>query len=167
MMNVKVKEKELSLRTMFVKQSELTRIVKKTHKIIEFDPDKQKGAIICELWETANELKSEGFKEWTVKQRTTEVLEETVDILHFYLQIGNALDVPFEHFWIEKHPTIMKQFLAINTTLLSIDGPLTWALSFAQYRGLVDMLGFDWEIDIVPAYDLKYIENIERQKKGY
>lgn len=157
----------LNLKDKFEKQQVLTNFLRTRHGINRVDPDKEKGAIICELWETCNELKSEGFKVWTTKKRTDEVLEEVVDILHFYLQIGNDLQVTFEHDWIEVHPTIMKQFLAINTTLLAIDGPLIWALSFAQFRGLVQLLGFTWDEHITPAYDAKYIENFKRQERGY
>lgn len=160
-------EQPIFIQDKFEKQQVLTNYLRNKHGITSVDPDKEKGAIICELWETCNELKSEGFKVWTNKTRTEEVLEEAVDILHFYLQIGNDLDVVFEHRWIEVHPTIMKQFLAINTTLLAIDGPLMWELSFAQYRGLIYLLGFDWNKDITPAYDAKYIKNFKRQQAGY
>lgn len=163
----KAYESELWIGGLLKKQKRLTDFIRTTRKLDKVDMDKQKGSIICELWETANELKSEGFKEWTDKKRSEHVLEECVDVLHFYLQIGNDLQVVEMHYWVERHSTIMKQFLAINTTLLSIDGPLMWALSFAQYRGLVDMLGFNWEHDILDAYDRKYDENIARQNRGY
>lgn len=164
---IKTEEKTLDIKELLEKQSILTEYIRNKKHLGKVDMDKQISAIICELWESANELKSEGFKEWTNKKRTDHLLEETVDVLHLYLQIGNILQVVTEHYWIEKHPTIMKQYLAINTTLLAIDGPLMWALSFAQYRGLVDMLGFDWEHDIIPAYDAKYQENFARQDRGY
>jgi dimeric dUTPase (all-alpha-NTP-PPase superfamily) len=137
------------------------------NNIDKVDMDKEKGAIICELWEMANELKSEGFKQWTKKKRTEHVVEELVDVLHFYLETGNILEVVEVHFWIEKHSNIMKQLLAINTTLLAMDGALMWTMSFAQFRGLIDILGYDWDRDIVPAYHLKHAKNIERQKAGY
>jgi hypothetical protein len=152
-MATRTKEKTLDISDLLLKQLELTAFFRKNNDIQVIDWDKSKGAIICELWEMANELKNEGFKEWTV--------------LFFYLQTGNDLGVVEEHHWIETHPNIMKQILAINTSLLSIDGILMWTLSFAQYRGLVQMLGFDWEKDIIPEYDLKYQENIARQKRGY
>jgi dimeric dUTPase (all-alpha-NTP-PPase superfamily) len=166
-MATRTKEKTLDISDLLLKQLELTAFFRKNNDIQVIDWDKSKGAIICELWEMANELKNEGFKEWTVKGRTTETLEELTDVLFFYLQTGNDLGVVEEHHWIETHPNIMKQILAINTSLLSIDGILMWTLSFAQYRGLVQMLGFDWEKDIIPEYDLKYQENIARQKRGY
>jgi dimeric dUTPase (all-alpha-NTP-PPase superfamily) len=160
------KESTLNIGDLLSKQSELTSFFRKNNDIQVIDWDKQKGAIICELWECANELKNEGFKEWTKKGRTTETLEELTDVLFFYLQTGNDLGVVYEHHWIEVHPTIMKQILAINTSLLSIDGILMWTVSFAQYRGLVHLLGFTWA-DILETYDLKYQENIARQKRGY
>lgn len=164
---VKTTEDVIQIGDLLVKQMELTHFFRKNNDYNKVDMDKEKGSIICELWEMANELKSEGLKWWTKKKRTTELLEEMVDVLHLYLQLGNDLDVVEEHHWIETHPTIMKQLLAITTTLLSIDGPLIWMMSFAQFRGLVAMCGFDWEGDVIPAYHLKYAENIQRQKRGY
>lgn len=112
-------------------------------------------------------MKSEGFKYWTNKKRTGHVLEETVDVLHFYLQIGNDLQVVTEHHWIETRGTIQDQIMAINTSMIMMDGTLMWTMSFAQFRGLVQMLGFNWEKQIIPAYNEKYDENIARQEKGY
>ncbi|UYL93878.1 dUTP diphosphatase [Geobacillus phage vB_GthS_PK2.1] len=165
---VKVDERTIDLSELFQKQQMLTDYVWKKHNITKANMQKEKAAIICELWETANELKSDGFKYWTDKKCDRgKTLEEIVDMLHFYLQIGNIMGVVYEHHWIEKHDTILDQIMAINWSLLTMDGPLMWALSFAQYRGLVRMLGFDWDQDIIPAYDRKFQENIVRQKRGY
>lgn len=164
----KVDERTIDLSGLFQKQQMLTDYVWEKHNITKANMQKEKAAIICELWETANELKSDGFKYWTDKKCDREkTLEEIVDMLHFYLQIGNILGVVYEHHRIEKHDTTLDQIMAINWSLLTMDGPLTWALSFAQYRGLVRMLGFDWDQDIIPAYDRKFQENIVRQKRGY
>lgn len=160
-------ESEIDLTELFEKQLELTNFTRKTNGIHTPDMDKQMGAVICELWESANELKSEGFKDWTKKTRTEHTLEEVVDVLHFYLQIGNDIMVPNRHFHVETRTSIVKQYLALTSTLLAVDGVLMWSVSFAQYRGLVKMLGYDWEDDILPAYEKKYRENFERQKRGY
>lgn len=167
MLKTRTIDSTIQLEELFDKQWELTKVFRENNNIEVIDWNKAKGAIICELWETANELKNEGFKEWTTKGRTAETLEELTDVLFFYLQIGNDLGAVTEHHWIEKHPTIMEQILALNTTMLSIDGILSWTVSFAQYRGLVHMLGFNWKNDILPEYDRKYKKNVERQENGY
>lgn len=164
----KVDEITIDLSDLFRKQQTLTDYVWEKHNIKKADMDKEKAAIICELWETANELKSDGFKYWTDKKMDREkALEEIVDMLHFYLQIGNILGVVYEHRRIEIRDTVLDQIMAINLSLLAMDGPLMWTLSFAQYRGLVQMLGFDWDQDIIPAYNRKFQENIARQQRGY
>lgn len=160
-------ESPLDLSDLFKKQAELTAFTRKTNNITRPNMDKQMGAILCELWESANELKSEGFKDWTKKTRTENTLEEVVDVLHFYLQIGNDIQVPTMHYHIETRKDIVKQYLALTSTLLAVNGVLMWTVSFAQYRGLVEMLGYDWTQDILPAYESKYKKNFDRQKQGY
>jgi dimeric dUTPase (all-alpha-NTP-PPase superfamily) len=156
----------IDINDLLIKQAGLTQFFRTNNNIQTIDWNKSKGAIICELWECANELKNEGFKEWTKKGRTTETLEELTDILFFYLQTGNDLGVNHLHHWITTEPSIMEQILKINFTLLNINVDHVWTVSFAQYRGLVEILGFTWD-DILETYDLKYQENIARQKRGY
>ncbi|AYP68799.1 dUTPase [Bacillus phage vB_BpsM-61] len=164
---VKTKSKTINLGDMFEKQQALTDHIRYIKGIDGPQIEKDKGAIICELWEVANELKSEGFKYWTEKKRTKHVLEEMVDVLHMYLQIGNDMHVVYEHYWIEKRKTLLDQIMSINTSLLMMDAPLMWAMSFAQYRGLVELLGYDWDTQIIPAYNKKFDINMERQNEGY
>jgi dimeric dUTPase (all-alpha-NTP-PPase superfamily) len=156
----------IDINDLLIKQAGLTQFFRTNNNIQTIDWNKSKGAIICELWECANELKNEGFKEWTKKGRTTETLEELTDILFFYLQTGNDLGVDHLHHWITIESSIMDQILKINATLLNINADHVWTVSFAQYRGLVEILGFTWD-DILETYDLKYQENIARQKRGY
>lgn len=163
------KMERIDLTDLLNKQKELTDFIRGTRSIT-IDWNKQRGAVICELWEAANELKSEGFKEWTDKTRSNHLLEETVDVLHFLLQMGNDLEVSVYHNHIEMYDSIMEQILALNRALLDI-GPdqsiFTWTESFTLYRGLVELMGFDWEKDILPAYTEKHDKNIQRQLEGY
>lgn len=165
----KYKMHTIDLTDLMGKQKELTDFIRRTRGT-ELDWDKQRGAAICELWEVANELGSEGFKDWTDKKRGPGLLEETVDVLHFLLQMGNDLDAWPIHPHIEMHRTIMDQILELNKKLLNV-GPyrpiFNWIESVTLYRGLVEMLGFDWEKDIIPAYIEKHDKNIQRQLEGY
>jgi dimeric dUTPase (all-alpha-NTP-PPase superfamily) len=50
-------------------------------------------ALACEVMELANALKSDGFKYWTNKKSEPKerLLDEYVDIFHFWLSVGLAL----------------------------------------------------------------------------
>jgi dimeric dUTPase (all-alpha-NTP-PPase superfamily) len=108
------------------------------------------------------------FKYWSKKQKYTreDILEELVDMLHFYLSIGNYLDVPYDHIYIEKKKNLFEQSDALEYSLLMVHGGVGWAASFALFRGLVEMMGFNWE-DMNEMYAKKNKINYERQENGY
>lgn len=163
-----VKQESLNLGFLFKKQKKLTDLIVDKNKIDNFEQldDENKMSLIVELYELANELKSEGHKYWTKEKRTKQTLSELADILAFLLETGNKWSVPTEHPYIEyKHSTV-KHILSMNSTFLLMDGPLYWMVAMAQFRGLVELLGYDWKNDILTAYREKHIENYKRHNNG-
>lgn len=162
-----VERQDVDIKTLFEKQSVLTSYILKNNGLTRAQPEKDRIATITELFEMVNELKSDGIKYWSKQKRTGDVLEELVDVLFLLLQIGNEYQVVTTHDYIETRGNVLDHVLAINHTLLIMEGPILWWVAMAQYRGLVKMLGYDWDIDIVPQYHEKYKENVRRQKEGY
>lgn len=163
-----VKQESIKLGFLFRKQKQLTDLIVDKNNIHYFEDldDENKMSLIAELYEMANELKSEGHKYWTKEKRTKDTLSEMADILAFLLEMGNKWSVPDDHPYIEyKHSTV-KHILAMNQTFLVMDGPLYWMVAMAQFRGLVELLGYDWKNDILTAYREKYIENVKRHRNG-
>ena len=133
-------------------------------------------AKLVELGELANETRC--FKYWSNKPSSEKdiVLDEFVDVLHFYASILNGLKVDYfedEGLIVEHRPTILflKLFVASSSMLLAMehkaasikDIAFEW---FNLYMSLADSLGFT-EQDIIDAYDRKNKVNYERQDNGY
>lgn len=110
-----------------------------------------------------------GFKYWATKQKYTrdEILEECIDMLHFYLSIGNYLKVPTEHHYIDRNENQLAHLDAMDFALLNVHTPMGWYMSFALFRGMLINWGFDWENDVLRMYDEKNKVNYERQEHGY
>lgn len=163
-----VKKDEMDLEYLFEMQKRLTTLIISKNKVKNYEQleDENKMSLIAELYETANELKSEGHKYWTKKKRTEDTVKELADVLAFLLEIGNNWSVPVYHPYIEYKHSVVSHILAMNQTILVMDGPLYWIVAMAQFRGLVELLGYDWGLDIVPAYIDKYEENFERHMDG-
>lgn len=163
-----VKQEPIDLEYLFKLQEGLTGLIISKNKIKNYEQleDENKVSLIAELYEMANELKSEGHKYWTKKKRTKETVTELADVLAFLLEMGNNWSVPYHHPYIEyKHSTV-RHILAMNQTFLIMDGPLYWIVAMAQFRGLVELLGYDWKVDIIPAYINKHDENFDRHVNG-
>lgn len=150
-------------------------------------------ALQVELGELANEWR--GFKFWSENQepRTVErltsyyaaqkgltrnpLLEEYVDGLHFFLSIGNDLNIN-ENMTFNKRgiPNARTLFALINRYVAemwwvyhdkkSSDAAVKWFHAFEHYLQLGEVLGFAWE-EVEEAYLKKNEINHERQESGY
>ncbi|MDR0545397.1 MAG: dUTP diphosphatase [Mycoplasmataceae bacterium] len=131
-----------------------------------------KLALLVELGELANEVRS--FKFWSIKLASEKkiILEEYVDGIHFitsiciYLKVGSSLQIklPRAATYTKKQitNTINKLFsLACNLTTKQ-----KVKKYYEQYLSLAFMLGFNFE-DIKHAYFRKNQINFQRQKESY
>lgn len=101
------------------------------------------------------------------------LLEETVDVLHFILSIGNDLNI--NHQLVEDTPVrayddITEQFIALSYTASCIamwsDKQLYYLESIKLFKGLVHLLGFTEE-QLEEAYYIKNKTNHQRQATNY
>ena len=156
--------------------------------------DKIVLALLVEIGECANEQRS--WKFWSTKQEprtsafktdyakeghgpqlvwTNPLREESVDVLHFILEMGIELNVKSVDINYGNRPkeTITAQFLDIQGRVYDIwdSGSLQtrqfyWNGLFLAYVDLVKMLGFTWD-EIETAYFAKNQINHSRQENGY
>lgn len=90
----------MELRDLYTMQYDLDKYVIKTKNLELFNPKTRLTntilAMMVETGEFANEVRS--FKHWTTKPMSDKsiVMEEYVDILHFFLSIGNQLNFTAE-----------------------------------------------------------------------
>lgn len=131
-------------------------------------------ALQVEIAELANTTRC--FKIWSTKGMMGKeiVLEELSDVLHFYLSIGNQLEMKWSSTWnsnqdrldISKENTMTGIFKKINYWATRVYDKMTY-----QYVGewifvLVAKLNFtDQEVE--QAYLKKHEENYRRQEEGY
>lgn len=128
-------------------------------------------ALLCEIQETANEVRD--FKYWSNKPPNMEnALEETVDVLHFLLSIGNDLNVTPSS--VEEQPAwvyqdLTEQFLALSYTaaciVMFMDKEMYYLETIKLFKGLVHLLKFTNE-QLEQAYYDKNKENHNRQESG-
>lgn len=156
-----------NLSALFDKQAELDdRILSDRGLKHEDVADRLITATLVEIHEMLNEWK--GFKFWkqNVKIDRDKLLEETVDVLHFLLSIGNLLQVPTTHPYVDKQKDPIKTSRTLTATVLMMDGPIMWTCGFAYFRGLAEQFGFS-QTELEAAYHAKNAENHARQDRGY
>jgi dimeric dUTPase (all-alpha-NTP-PPase superfamily) len=165
---LEIKTEVLDLSELFNKQSELDFMYMNKFEVThgEVLPNITR-ALKSEFGEA--QAKWGGFKYWSVKRKYSrdEVLEECVDMLHFYLSIGNFLGVPTEHTFIDQRNDQYKHLDAMDYSLLFVNEPMGWYLSFGLFRGMMMNWGFDWEKDVMRMYAIKNKINYKRQEEGY
>ncbi len=107
-------------------------------------------------------------KYWTTKGMEPKeiLLEEYVDIWSMALNVGNDINIPGEHYGIEKKESLAKQFDALFFTAQSAYSPMGWHCFISQLKGLGIMLNFKSE-EVKDAFIKKWEVNIKRQKDGY
>lgn len=148
-------------------EMELNTIIFMNHGI-EFGSKhlENKLNLTVEISELLN--KSEIHKYWknNIPKDKNELLEEYVDIWHMALNVGNDINIPGEHYGIEKKDSIAKQFDALFFTAQSAYSPMGWHCFISQLKGLGIMLNFTSE-EVKEAFMNKWKVNIKRQKDGY
>lgn len=167
-MRTKGHEEVLDLKELFEKQAALDSTIMAKHGVTheQVMPNLIR-ALKTELGEAV--AKWGGFKYWSKKQKYSrdEILEECIDILHFYLSIGNFLEVPTEHHYMDCKKGILNHLDALEYSLLIVHEPIGWYMSFSLFRGLLESWGFEWENDVLRMYDIKNKINYQRQEEGY
>lgn len=141
----------------------------------------RKIALLVEVGEVANELKS--FKYWKKDKDVSleKVQEELIDCLHFFLSLANCSQISFNEYF---SPKIEKK-LDTNKILLTIfkgTGRLIWLKEeknkenekfyYCYYQWLSIFEKLCWQIDfdeekLLEVYNHKNKINQERQLKNY
>lgn len=99
------------------------------------------------------------------------LLEEYVDGLHFILELGIEIDVPY-HEWLYRgrlRNDIVDKFTDVFEVVMDFENDREasdWVNLFEHYLGLGEMLGFTWD-EIEQAYYKKNKINHQRQEEGY
>lgn len=130
-----------------------------------------KLALIVELAETANEIRS--FKFWSYKPSSAKpiVLEEYADGLHFinslciYYKVKPIFDVKVGKKFKNKRE-ITKAFINIFKTACEISSPRQAKAWYASYLAFGFRLGFTFK-EITKAYEAKCKVNHQRQESRY
>lgn len=131
--------------------------------------DKKVLATLVELGEGCND--SRCFKFWSLDQKPKEtLLEETVDFLHFLLELGIEFGyrVDTAEFTAGKE-NLVQQYLELYKNVLEFYETkdfVEYEDLFETFLGLCEMLGFPWE-EVEKAYLAKNSENHNRQLNSY
>ena len=169
----------MNLDKLYKLQAELDNHILTKHKILEKMTKEELLnntilALLVEVGELANATRC--FKHWSTKGMMEKeiVLDELADVLHFYLSVGNQVNMRWEKGLTNVEE--MEWFKSMNTTTL-IHNVYYWAvkitsnISIYNYVGdsiykLAINLGFtDQEVE--QAYLKKHEENYRRQEEGY
>ncbi len=161
----------LNLMTIVNKQKELdTKIHEKHNVSYEETFIHRKLALLVELGELANEVRS--FKYWSLKSASAEhvILEEFVDCLHFTISLGISMDANFEEFeqTSESDQDLNLIFVELFSKVSNLNSNDLTAYfdGFNYLLHLANILGFTSE-KIFDAYLLKNEVNHQRQKDNY
>lgn len=128
---------------------------------------KKKIALLVEIGEMANEWR--GFKFWTHKQMNRQkTLEEFVDGIHFFLSLGNEMELKLERINLFKHKTTLECLLDVYETVTTINHgqEYQYHLAFSRFLQLGELMGFTEE-EIEHAYYAKNQLNHARQENAY
>ena len=130
-------------------------------------------ALLVEVGELANTTRC--FKHWSKKGMMEKeiVIEELADVWHFYLSIGNQMQLgldPLENYEYEGEQDLIELFVAIyrKITVLQVEEVKGWNYNLlGDYILLLGyILGFTDE-EVEQAYLEKHEENYKRQEEGY
>ncbi len=132
--------------------------------------EQRKLALLVEVCELANEVRS--FKFWSYKEASpkTVILEEFVDCLHFCISLGIGMEIDFNKCYVSETSSEDKS-VVFNETISSIaklnkDDINTYFEMFSSLIGLSLVLGFSNE-EIFSAYLNKNEINHKRQENNY
>lgn len=152
-------------------QKDLDNAIHSKHNVTSLSTfTHRKLALIVEIGELANEVRS--FKYWSLKKPSAQeiILEEFVDCLHFTISLGNSMNIDFDSIEINTEHNNDLNNLFIDTielvTKLDFDDENSYKLMFNSIFALAMKLGFTSE-QIFNAYILKNEENHIRQQNNY
>ena len=160
----------INLKEIYILQEKLDQaIIKKHNIIVEEISDLKILALMVELGEFANELKT--FKYWKINKTTNpkKIAEEYVDGIHFF--VGIALENNFSHilnFDVESKD-INQQLLLIYKSISEYQHDKTqekFHKAFSLYLGVIKILNFNYE-QMFEDYKKKSKINFERLENGY
>ncbi|MFV0424792.1 MAG: dUTP diphosphatase [Bacilli bacterium] len=130
----------------------------------------RKLALLVELGELANEVRS--FKYWSIKPASPNevILEEFVDCLHFTVSLGIGMDIKFNELQISERQTDDINLLFIETidSVVKLDSinNKTYYTMFDYIFSLAKELGFNSN-EIFDSYINKNKINHKRQENSY
>lgn len=164
---------KIDLTKIFNKQRELDKEIHEKHHVSYRTINRElKLALLVELGELANEIRS--FKFWSTKGPSpkSKILEEYVDGLHFItsLCIRYIVSPKFEvKRFLNKYENpkeITKAFVWLFRKTCNINTAWKARYWYMNYLKFGFRLGFSME-EIINAYDKKNAVNHDRQKKNY
>ena len=163
---------KLDLTKIFNLQRELDKHIHGQHNV-SYDTiqPELKLALLVELAETANEIRS--FKFWSFKGPSDKpiILEEYVDAIHFVTALGisHKCKEVFDLEQLPKFTTKREVTEAFNILFASVNTIKDGISTYAWYKSYLEFglrLGFSPD-DIVKAYEAKCIINHQRQDNKY
>lgn len=163
---------KLDLTNVFNLQRNLDKHIHTEHKVnYQKIHTELKLALIVELAETANEIRS--FKFWSYKPSSAKpiVIEEYADGLHFinslciYYKVKPNFDVDVKPKFKTKKD-ITKAFINLFKTSAEISSPKQAKSWYTKYLEFGFRMGFSFK-EITNAYEAKCKVNHERQENKY
>ena len=163
---------KIDLTKLFEQQKTLDQHIHSQHNVnYEKIHNELKLALVVELAETANEIRS--FKFWSTKPSSAKpiVLEEYVDGIHFitslciYYKINPIFDVQ-EESKFENKIDITNAFIQLFKEACEIDNPNQAQAWYCKYLSFGLRMGFSVD-EILNAYDAKNKINHQRQENNY
>lgn len=153
------------------KQKELDEFIVKSKKLTDTDSKKSfvrtKIALLVEIGELANELKT--FKHWKSQKDINweKVKEELIDCLHFYLSWANSFEIDFSDYKFQKlvpEPDFNELLLAffLETGSFSISVP--WSILKPKMLVLQEKI-WEEQISKLKPEDKNYKKNVEGLRK--
>lgn len=125
-------------------------------------------ALFVEAGELINEI-GHIWKYWKKNNKVHIhfVKSECSDVLHFLLSQGNDLGVDPNHDVVITFADPVDQVNKFAKSVIeSGKSHYAWWTCFAYYRGLLELLGIEWD-EMVDEYWAKHDINIDRQNNGY
>lgn len=152
-------------------QKELDQVIIGDKKI-ENLTEKKLVALSVELSELFNEIRC--FKYWSNKGMSKKevVLEEFVDVLHFWLSLANDIELKYKHIKSDNNykDNLCYGFLELQDSLsrisVNIKNDCEVAVFMVNVLKVANTLGFT-EKEIIEAYYKKRDINFKRQIEGY
>ncbi|MBC8588068.1 dUTP diphosphatase [Paratissierella segnis] len=178
-LDIEGEDKGMNLKKLYKMQDELDKYIIKIRNIAMSDEellDKTILALLVEVGELANATRC--FKHWSTKgpESKERLLDELADVLHFYLSIGNQLDIYYINDEIREYEKIRDMtntFKSLyywisklnNTDIKNVNSHAYYNIGIG-IKILTHLLGFTDE-EVEQAYLKKHEENYRRQRDGY